>query len=595
MENVVLKANRYRIVDNSAFEMPLPLKFTVWKCEAPICEYLVSEDEEVSYTIITRFKELMITTIHRPLDISDIYYLFSCRVFQDKTPYTYPILDRMGIEKYNVYNILRRTHGITPYDDYWIRFDGETTTFEQACGEFDKYLIAPEAQPVPMISYPSGEYRPGRSTRPPKQPEADVSSILNQHKVDVASIMEESKTPEAIAPETSYAPAPEVENNKMSQDDIEALLRSAGISDSPAPEPVSDIQVDPATRSQEESSGGVMSQDEVQRMLDEMNMSGGSEKPEESAEPAEPAEPVETPTEEIIEPAEPSGGKMSQDDIEKLLAAALGGNDDSDSDEPEIVENNAPEAPVNDEPAPAESSAPSGGKMSQEDIEKLLAANAPAEPAEPTEPAEPVPAPEPAPAESPAPSGGKMSQEDIEKLLAANAPAEPSEPAAPAPEPAESPAPSGGKMSQEDIEKLLAANAPAEPAAPAPEPAESSAPSGGKMSQEDIEKLLAANAPAEPSEPTEPTESAEPVPAPEPAPAESSAPSGGKMSQEDIEKLLAANAPAEPSEPAEPTEPAEPVPAPEPAPAESSAPSGGKMSQADIEALLNSMQDEANK
>ena len=499
MENVVLKANRYRIVDNSAFEMPLPLKFTVWKCEAPICEYLVSEDEEVSYTIITRFKELMITTIHRPLDISDIYYLFSCRVFQDKTPYTYPILDRMGIEKYNVYNILRRTHGITPYDDYWIRFDGETTTFEQACGEFDKYLIAPEAQPVPMISYPSGEYRPGRSTRPPKQPEADVSSILNQHKVDVASIMEESKTPEAIAPETSYAPAPEVENNKMSQDDIEALLRSAGISDSPAPEPVSDIQVDPATRSQDESSGGVMSQDEVQRMLDEMNMSGGSEKPAESAEPAEP---VETPTEEIIEPAEPSGGKMSQDDIEKLLSAALGGNDDSDSDEPEIVENNAPEAPVNDEPAPAESPAPSGGKMSQEDIEKLLAANAPAEP---SESAEPVPAPEPAPAESSAPSGGKMSQEDIEKLLAANAPAEPSEPAEPT-EPAE-PVP-----------------------APDPAPAESSAPSGGKMSQEDIEKLLAANAPAEPSEPA--------APAPEPAPAESSAPSGGKMSQADIEALL---------------------------------------------------------
>ena len=462
MENVVLKANRYRIVDNSAFEMPLPLKFTVWKCEAPICEYLVSEDEEVSYTIITRFKELMITTIHRPLDISDIYYMFSCRVFQDKTPYTYPILDRMGIEKYNVYNILRRTHGITPYDDYWIRFDGETTTFEQACGEFDKYLIAPEAQPVPMISYPSGEYRPGRSARPPKQPEADVSSILNQHKVDVASIMEESKTPEAIAPETSYAPATEVENNKMSQDDIEALLRSAGISDSPAPEPVPDIQVDPTTRSQEEPSGGVMSQDEVQRMLDEMNMSGGSEKTAESAESAEPAEPVETPTEEIIEPAEPSepsGGKMSQDDIEKLLAAALGGNDDSDSDEPEIVENNAPEAPVNDEPAPDESSAPSGGKMSQEDIEKLLAANAPAEP---TEPAEPVPAPEPAPAESPAPSGGKMSQEDIEKLLAANAPAEPIEPTepaepVPAPEPApdESSAPSGGKMSQADIEALL--------------------------------------------------------------------------------------------------------------------------------------------
>ena len=69
------------------------------------------------------------------------------------------------------------------------------------------------------------------------------------------------------------------------------------------------------------------------------------------------------------EPAaqESSGGKMSQDDIEKLLAATLGGEA-----EPEIVEDNAPETPVEDtpaEPAPAESS---GGKMSQEDIEALL-------------------------------------------------------------------------------------------------------------------------------------------------------------------------------------------------------------------------------
>ncbi len=75
-------------------------------------------------------------------------------------------------------------------------------------------------------------------------------------------------------------------------------------------------------------------------------------------------------------------------------------------------------------------------------------------------------------AEPPAPSGGKMSQEEIEKLLAAsNAPAQP-----PAPEPAPAaPAASGGKMSQEEIEKLLAAsNAPAQP--PAPEPAPAPAP-----------------------------------------------------------------------------------------------------------------------
>ena len=73
----------------------------------------------------------------------------------------------------------------------------------------------------------------------------------------------------------------------------------------------------------------------------------------------------------------------------------------------------------------------------------------------------PAPAPEP-----PAPSGGKMSQDDIEKMLASmGAPAEEPEPA-PAPEP---PAPSGGKMSQDDIEKMLASmGAPAEEPAPAP-------------------------------------------------------------------------------------------------------------------------------
>ena len=75
----------------------------------------------------------------------------------------------------------------------------------------------------------------------------------------------------------------------------------------------------------------------------------------------------------------------------------------------------------------------------------------------------PAPAPAPAaPAPAPAPSsGGVMSQEEIEKMLAGGVPA-----AAPAPAPAPS---SGGVMSQEEIEKMLAGGAPA--AAPAPAPA----------------------------------------------------------------------------------------------------------------------------
>ena len=112
---------------------------------------------------------------------------------------------------------------------------------------------------------------------------------------------------------------------------------------------------------------------------------------------------------------------------------------------------------------------------------------------------------------APAASGGKMSQEEIEKLLAAaGAPA-----AEPAPAPAPAPAASGGKMSQEEIEKLLsAAAAPVAEPAPAPAPAAS----GGKMSQEEIEKLLSAAA--------APTET--PAPAPAPAPAPQAAPAAEK-------------------------------------------------------------------
>ncbi len=105
------------------------------------------------------------------------------------------------------------------------------------------------------------------------------------------------------------------------------------------------------------------------------------------------------------------------------------------------LENMGPEeALLAPDPAPASS----GGKLSQEEIERLMGGGASA--------------PEPAPA--PAPSGGKLSQEEIERLMGGGASA---------PEPAPAPAPSGGKLSQEEIERLMGGGASApEPAAPAP-------------------------------------------------------------------------------------------------------------------------------
>ena len=128
----------------------------------------------------------------------------------------------------------------------------------------------------------------------------------------------------------------------------------------------------------------------------------------------------------------------------------------------------------------------------------------------------PAPAPAPAPEPEPAPSsGGKMSQEEIEAMLAGmGGGAEP----APAPEPAPS---SGGKMSQEEIEAMMAGMAGGAEPAPAPEPA-----SNKKMSQEEIEAMMSgvaggspAPAPAPAAQPTpQPAAQAAPQPvAPQPA------------------------------------------------------------------------------
>ena len=79
------------------------------------------------------------------------------------------------------------------------------------------------------------------------------------------------------------------------------------------------------------------------------------------------------------------------------------------------------------------------------------------------------------------PSGGKLSQEEIERLMGGGA-------SAPAPAPASEP--SGGKLRQEEIERLMGGGA----SAPAPAPA--SVPSSGKLSQEEIERLMGGGASA---------------------------------------------------------------------------------------------------
>ena len=417
----VLKCNRYRLVDNRSFELPLPMKFVLFKEDNPVAEYDISEDERVSCRILTKYKELMLTPISRPLTISDIYFFLSSRVFQENTPFAANALSLVGLEKYSVLGIAKITRGITPFDDYWLKFDGDTFNYEQALDNFNKIFSAETpafGAPQPMAVH----------NRVNDDSAAKTAEILNRQKLDISAIKNEIS--EKAAQEADSEDEP-LKNNTMSADEIEALLVKSGLSaDIPN---FDDSDDDDDDDDDDLSDGGAMSQEDIEKLLNSAQN-----------EPAPAAEPA---------PEAASGGKMSQEDIEKLLNSAQ--NEPAPAAEPA-------------EPAPE---ATSGGKMSQEDIEKLLnsAQNEPAPAAEPAEPApeatsggkvsqediekllnsaqnEVAAAAEPAPEAS---SGGKMSQEDIEKLL--NSAQNEVVPAAePAPE-----ASSGGKMSQEDIEALL--------------------------------------------------------------------------------------------------------------------------------------------
>ena len=280
----VLKRNRYRLVDNHSFELPLPLKYELYKEDSPVAEYEISADKKVSFHIITKYKEEMLTPINRPLSISDIYFFLSSRAFQDNTPFTRIALSSVGLEKYNVMDIVKKTRGMTPYDNYWVKFEGDECNYEKALDNFKEMFTvnAPVPPTAPVPQQPQQPQAPAASI-------ADTEEILNQHKPDVSAIKEELGAPPVeTVPEVEEEP---LRNNTMTADEIEALLAQSGLTDSPANDHFDFDDDEP------DSDGGKMSQDDIEKLI--------------AAQTAA-AEPVP-------EPKPDNGGKMSQDEIEALL------------------------------------------------------------------------------------------------------------------------------------------------------------------------------------------------------------------------------------------------------------------------------------
>jgi len=319
----IIKSRTYNVINTEPFDMPLPLEFELMSGNALLATYTIHENGQVDYKFNGSSKERILTSTVRPLELNDIYFLFSSRVFQDKTPFTQSELERFGVEEYNPYEIARKTHGIIPgnCDRYWFKFSGEDLTFKKALDNFDEYFKVEESDEPEQNNEATEDSDSESNTiysldsiMNQKSNEYtsinDAGSILQEGKLDVASLV--ANIDDTPITETAFAAAKpggkeinpgDGDANAMSEGDIAALLAASG-NDS-APEPVAE----PEPEKSEESSGGNMSPDAIAALL--AGAGGGEPEPEPAAE-----EPKPTP-----EPEEKSsGGNMSPEDIAALLA-----------------------------------------------------------------------------------------------------------------------------------------------------------------------------------------------------------------------------------------------------------------------------------
>lgn len=135
----IIRANTYKLVDDTPFELRLPVSFQLWLEDTALAEYKVSSDKKVQFKELCDEISLIPTNCCRALTIGDIYFLLSSRVFPATAVFAQNELARFGLTEYNPYEIICKTHGILPNDKYWIKFPHEALSYNLALNEYKSY------------------------------------------------------------------------------------------------------------------------------------------------------------------------------------------------------------------------------------------------------------------------------------------------------------------------------------------------------------------------------------------------------------------------------------------------------------------------
>lgn len=152
----IIKTGTYIPISSDSFSIPLPLRLELFWANTLLCAYRIDSDMTVDYTYNINTEIPILTPVSRKLRIEDIYFLIRSRIF-DNSPYCEPMLRQLGLEKYEPYEILMKTHGMLPSDSYWIKRSDEQLDFESA-GRLYAKLFMPSGepeQPQPLSSLES--------------------------------------------------------------------------------------------------------------------------------------------------------------------------------------------------------------------------------------------------------------------------------------------------------------------------------------------------------------------------------------------------------------------------------------------------------
>ncbi|SIQ73752.1 hypothetical protein [Domibacillus enclensis] len=77
------------------------------------------------------------------IDIEELEKWLKWRTFPPKRANPDELLESLGMQAYNRWGIVRKTHGVMADDEIWLRFEGETLRHKDVC--LRKELYYPES------------------------------------------------------------------------------------------------------------------------------------------------------------------------------------------------------------------------------------------------------------------------------------------------------------------------------------------------------------------------------------------------------------------------------------------------------------------